>query len=88
MVKDDDSGMPNSLVGSMSLKILMVEGNGMSLRKTSYIALWNVQGLTSGKLVIIVKEIGRCKIEIIGFAESWWLGDGTFMAENRNMVVF
>ena len=87
-VKDDDNGMPNPLVGSMSLETLMVEGNSMSLRKTSYMATWNLQGLTSRKLAIIEKEIERCNIDILGFAESWWLGEGRFMTENKNIVFF
>ena len=29
-VKDDDNGMPNLLVGSMSLETLMLEGNNVS----------------------------------------------------------
>ena len=51
-------------------------------------ATWNVQGLTTGKLAIIEKEIERCKIDILGFAESWWLGEGRFITENNNMVIF
>ena len=34
--------------------------NSMSFRKTSYMATWNVQGLTTGELAIIEKEIERC----------------------------
>ena len=87
-VKDDDNGMSNPLVGSMSSETSMVEINCMSLRKTSYTATWNVQGLKTGKLAIIEKEIERCKIDILGFAESWWLGEGRFMTENKTMVFF
>ena len=61
----------------------MVEGNSMSLGKTSYMATCNVQGLTTGKLAIIEKEIERCKIDALGFAESWWSGEGRFITENK-----
>ena len=66
----------------------MVEGNSTSLRKTSYMSTCNVKGLTTEKLAIIEKEIERCKIDIIGFADSWWSGEGRFMTENENMAVF
>ena len=87
-VKDDDNGMPYPLVGSMSLETLMLEGNDTSLRKTSRMATRSVQGLTTGKSAITEKEIERCKIDILGFGESWWLGERRFMTENKTMIVF
>ena len=59
----------------------------MSLRKPSYIATWHVQGLAMGKLAIIEKEIEWCKKNILGFAESWWLGKGKFTTEHKNMMM-
>lgn len=67
-------GINSSPIGSPGGTALNdAERRNMNLRNKVRIGTWNVQSLyESGKLINLIQEMERLKIDILGVAETWW----------------
>ena len=61
----------------------------VNLRPKTRVGTWKVQTLnTPGKLINVVNEMKRCKISILGIAETHWTGSGYFKTDDGQMIVY
>lgn len=78
----DEVDMTN--IGRQPLNLQQVNS-----RKEVRIGTWNVRTLNqAGKVDLLEKELIRCKVNIMGLAETKWKGDeGHFYATEGSMVI-
>ncbi len=64
------------------------ERNSTNLRLRRTMGTWNVQGITSGKLDIIITSMEEQRLSVLGISETWWLNQGRFTTDNGYTVVY
>ena len=47
------------------------------------IGTWNVRSTNQGKLEVVIQEMGRVNINILGISELKWIGMGKFNSDNH-----
>ena len=60
----------------------------IKLKKKLKLGTWNVKTLLDGRNPIIIKEIERLKIEILGICEHRWAGQGHFKTDNGGTLIY
>ena len=78
---------------SGSFMVDAAEGPGkmkhLQLRNVLNVATWNVRTLCqSGKLALLENELKYYKVSICGLAEVRWTGQGHFITNNGNMLIY
>jgi Endonuclease/Exonuclease/phosphatase family len=63
-----------------------LENCSFSLRKLHNIATWNVRSMYEGKLTIVLNEMTRLKINILGISELRWKGGGHFQSGEFKII--
>ena len=58
--------------------------NTVWCRKEQYcIGAWNVRSINQGKLEVVIQEMARVNVDILGISEIKWTGMGEFNTDNH-----
>ena len=64
-------------------------GGDFKLRKKTRIATWNVRTLLQpGNLDLLLREMDRCKVQILGISEMRWSGKGHFTSKHGHTIYY
>ena len=79
--KDDGKQDPASMKATSPIRPIL------SAKLTTTIATWNVRTLyASGKLAIVMKEMKRYNIDILGLCETRWKNQGRLISDGQTML--
>ena len=49
------------------------------------IGIWNVRSMNQGKLEVVIQEMARANIDILGISELKWTGMGEFNSDDHHI---
>lgn len=58
----------------------------LCLNKTGLVGTWNVRSMYEGKLEIVLAEMKRLNIELLGVSELGWIGKGHFQSGEYKVI--
>ena len=68
-----------------------VTGDGCEVRcckEKCCIGTWNVRSTNQGKLEVVIQEMARVNINILGISELKWTGMGKFNSDNHYIYYY